>query len=251
MTTGPQDPAASRDRLRAGHADREQVIEALKTAFVDGRLTKNELAARTGRALAARTYAHLAALTADIPAEAAAAVPLPAEPTPDESAAALPAPTRPPAPEIRRPLAKAAAISGACLVFAAAAVEIGAHIDPNVPGPNPHHAWVAACFSLALGAVILAAFTVFLGMAVAIEQRRSRRHLPPRSGPGGPRTASGLTAPPMTRFPPARRTDQTRADMRDRKSRPTRRRILPAQGRSWIVPPHAATARWLAVPGKL
>ena len=76
MTTEPQDPAASRDLLRAGHADREQVIEALKTAFVDGRLTKNELAARTGRALAARTYADLAALTADIPAEPAAALPL-------------------------------------------------------------------------------------------------------------------------------------------------------------------------------
>ena len=43
MTTGPQDPVARRDRLRAGHADREQVIEALKTAFVEGRLTKNEL----------------------------------------------------------------------------------------------------------------------------------------------------------------------------------------------------------------
>ena len=68
MTTGPQGPAAGRDQLRAGHADREQVIDALKTAFVDGRLTKNELAARTGRALTARTYADLAALTAGIPA---------------------------------------------------------------------------------------------------------------------------------------------------------------------------------------
>ena len=37
VTTGPQDPAAAgRDRLRAGHADREQVIEALKDAFVHG-----------------------------------------------------------------------------------------------------------------------------------------------------------------------------------------------------------------------
>ena len=36
--TGPQDPtAAGRDRLRAGHAEREQVIEALKDAFVYGR----------------------------------------------------------------------------------------------------------------------------------------------------------------------------------------------------------------------
>ncbi len=242
MTTGPQDPAAGRDRLRAGHADREQVIEALKTAFVDGRLTKNELAARTGRALAARTYAHLAALTADIPAEPAAAVPVPAEPGPGESAVAPPAPMRPPAPAIRRPLAKAAAISGVCLVFAAAAVEIGAHIDPNVPGPNPHHAWVAACFSLALGAVILAAFTVFLGTAVAIEQRRSRRHLPPRSGPGGHTLDGerpvGAAHDPV---PPGPRTDQTRADMRERKSRPTRRRILPTQGRSLIDPPPAAT----------
>ena len=35
---GPQDPAAEsgRDQLRVGHADREQVIEALKAAFVHG-----------------------------------------------------------------------------------------------------------------------------------------------------------------------------------------------------------------------
>jgi hypothetical protein len=36
--TGPADPAAAgRGRIRAGHADREQVIEALKDAFVQGR----------------------------------------------------------------------------------------------------------------------------------------------------------------------------------------------------------------------
>ena len=36
--TEPQDPAAAGgDRLRAGHADREQVIEALKNAFMEGR----------------------------------------------------------------------------------------------------------------------------------------------------------------------------------------------------------------------
>ena len=38
--TGPQDRAAAgRDRLRAGHADREQVIQTLKDAFVQGRVT--------------------------------------------------------------------------------------------------------------------------------------------------------------------------------------------------------------------
>ena len=75
---------------RAGHADREQAIEALKTAFVDGPLTTSELVARTGLALGARTYADLAALTADIPAEPvaakpAAAVPALAVPTPVET----------------------------------------------------------------------------------------------------------------------------------------------------------------------
>jgi hypothetical protein len=67
--TGPQDPAAAGgDRLRAGHADREQVIEALKNAFVHGRLTKDEFDTRVSQALASRTYAELAALTTDIPA---------------------------------------------------------------------------------------------------------------------------------------------------------------------------------------
>ena len=80
--TGPQDPAAAgSDRLRAGHADREQVIEALKNAFVHGRLTKDELDTRAGQALAAQTYADLAALTADIPpAPARAAPPRPTAP---------------------------------------------------------------------------------------------------------------------------------------------------------------------------
>ena len=60
--------APGRARLRASHADREQVIEVLKAAFVQGRLEADELDLRVGRALASRTYADLAALTADIPA---------------------------------------------------------------------------------------------------------------------------------------------------------------------------------------
>ena len=68
---GQEDPAAAgHDRLRAGHHDRERVIETLKDAFADGRLARDELDARAGRALTARTYADLAALTADIPAAA-------------------------------------------------------------------------------------------------------------------------------------------------------------------------------------
>ncbi len=72
MTSGPGDEmaagAAGRGRLRASHADREQVIGTLKAAFVQGRLTKDELDARVGQTLASRTYADLAAVTADLPA---------------------------------------------------------------------------------------------------------------------------------------------------------------------------------------
>jgi hypothetical protein len=53
-------------RLIVSQADREQILEALKAAFVQGRLTKDELDHRVGQALA--TYAELDALTADIPA---------------------------------------------------------------------------------------------------------------------------------------------------------------------------------------
>jgi hypothetical protein len=72
---GPGDGTAGADghgRLRASHADREQAIDALKAAFVQGRLTKDEFDVRIGRALASRTYAYLASLTADIPGRPAA-----------------------------------------------------------------------------------------------------------------------------------------------------------------------------------
>lgn len=63
-------------RLRASHADREQVIDVLKVAFAQGRLDRDEFGSRADRALAARTYADLAALTADIPIGLAGASPL-------------------------------------------------------------------------------------------------------------------------------------------------------------------------------
>ena len=66
--TGPGDEMAGGDRLRASHADREQVIEVLKAAFVQGRLAKDEFDARVGQVFTARTYAELTAVTADLPA---------------------------------------------------------------------------------------------------------------------------------------------------------------------------------------
>jgi putative transcriptional regulator len=53
--------------LRASDADREQVIEVLKAAFVRDRLARVEFEARVGQALASRTYAELAAATDGIP----------------------------------------------------------------------------------------------------------------------------------------------------------------------------------------
>jgi hypothetical protein len=55
-------------RLRASAADREQVIEVLKAAFVQDRITKHELEQRIGKVLASRTYDDLDVLTADLPA---------------------------------------------------------------------------------------------------------------------------------------------------------------------------------------
>ena len=58
MATGPGDDlaasAAGRGRLRASHADREQVIGTLKAAFVQGMLAKDEFDLRVGQVFAAR-----------------------------------------------------------------------------------------------------------------------------------------------------------------------------------------------------
>jgi hypothetical protein len=74
---GPWHPTrpgtAGRGHLRASDADREQVMDALKRAFVYGLLGRDELYARAGQVLASRTYAELTALTADIPAALIAA----------------------------------------------------------------------------------------------------------------------------------------------------------------------------------
>jgi hypothetical protein len=71
VTPGPGDQTgagrAGRGRLRASHADRDQVIGVLKAGFVQGLLTKDEFDARVAQTFTSRTYAELAAVTADIP----------------------------------------------------------------------------------------------------------------------------------------------------------------------------------------
>jgi Domain of unknown function (DUF1707) len=56
------------DHLRATHDDRNRVVELLRVAAGDGRLSLEELDERVGAALTARTYGELAALVSDLPA---------------------------------------------------------------------------------------------------------------------------------------------------------------------------------------
>jgi hypothetical protein len=81
VMAGPEDEmaAVTLGRLRTSHADRERVIDTLKSAFVQGFLTKDEFDARVGQTFASRTHAELAALTADIGAVLVGA-PLPRQP---------------------------------------------------------------------------------------------------------------------------------------------------------------------------
>ena len=195
VITGPQDrEAAGGGRLRAGHVDREQVIEALKASFVDGRLTKAEFDTRAGQALSARTYADLSALTADIPA----------------------APFGPPAPALarRRPLAKAATGSGLCVAIAVAARWAVGHFDPGGVGPNPEH-YLAPPFILLFFLAVFAALGILVaGVAASVNQRRSRRQ-PPQPGPGG-RALDGERPGGTGHRPvsPGRRTGKNRVDLR-------------------------------------
>ena len=66
--------AVAGGELRASHTDRDQVVELLRVAAGDGRISAEELDDRLERALTARTYAELAALTADLPVTPGAAV---------------------------------------------------------------------------------------------------------------------------------------------------------------------------------
>jgi Domain of unknown function (DUF1707) len=110
------DHVRSSDHLRASDADREQVLEFLKTAFVQGRLTMDELDARAGQALVSRTYGELAELTADIPSGVARTLPRPPA-APAGVPAAEPVPAAP-----GTPASAKAAVWAACVIAALPAV---------------------------------------------------------------------------------------------------------------------------------
>jgi hypothetical protein len=74
MPTEPPEPGPPPD-MRASDADRDRVIDLLRAAAEEGRLTPDEFEERTQAVLSARTFGELAAFTADLPPFAAAPAP--------------------------------------------------------------------------------------------------------------------------------------------------------------------------------
>jgi hypothetical protein len=180
-------PAPDHGRLRASHADREQVVDLLKAAFVQGRLTQDELDGRIGQALAARTYAELAVLTAD----------LPAEPERAPTAALAPAPARA---RTQNRSANRAVKSGAGAIGAVIVVLSGTVLALGQPAA----AVLLALFITVLAGVATAFVSALIAVALKVESRRRdrpRRRLPPGTASG----AGGQAAPPASSTDLARR----------------------------------------------
>jgi hypothetical protein len=55
--------------IRASDQERESVVDVLRDAFTDGRLTFDEFEERTASAYAAKTWTQLRELTSDLPAQ--------------------------------------------------------------------------------------------------------------------------------------------------------------------------------------
>jgi hypothetical protein len=175
--------AAGRGRLRASHADREQVIGTLKAAFVQGMLAKDEFDLRVGQAFAARTYAELAAVTASIPAVAG---PDPAQPL-EPAWAQDQQPVLRPGPVIMAATVLCAGVWGVALL--------------TVKGDNNVAATLVAMATLTYFLVLLIAGGHLLALR---HDKRSRRQRPRRPAPGGGGQASQRppSAGPAGQLPP-------------------------------------------------
>jgi hypothetical protein len=188
--TGPADEiAAGQGRLRASHADREQVVGDLQAAFVQGRLTADELDERVGQALAARTYAELAAVTTDLPAD------------PDRAPVPVPTPLPSPAParRLQDPAARRAVKAGAGAI-GVTVIAVGAAIA--VAG-EPAAAVFIAVFMLVLAAVATAVVASLIHVALKLESRQRSR--PRGQRPPGPETGHSAQAPGADPARPPRR----------------------------------------------
>jgi hypothetical protein len=167
---------AGRGDLRASHADREQVIEALKAAFVQGRLTKDEFDLRVGQVFASRTYAELAAVTADIPAGLAAAKP--------------PAPARA---QGRQPVLRPGRVALAATVLYAG---VWVYVILFPKGGDNDTDGQLIFFGGFLYLMILA---ICVGQLATLAEKRSGEQSPQRPGTGGPASSRLPSAGPRRR----------------------------------------------------
>ena len=205
MMSGPEGemvmPNAGGGSMRASHADRNLVIDTLKAAFVQGRLTKDELDARVGQTLAARTYGELAMVTADIPTGSNLAEP----PQPARASAAQPvnwAASRP---------VKSGAVTIAALALGVSATT--AALGQPVVGV------VLGVLVVILAAVAAAFVGSIVGVVLMIESRhRKRSHgrfpTPPGSGQDGQASPHPRSAGPAGPFPPIDPGEQYTAEAR-------------------------------------
>ena len=178
---GPGDEIAAgaggRGRLRASHADREQAIEVLKAAFVQGRLDRDEFDLRVGRALASRTYADLAALTADIPTRLTRA--------------------RPPEPageSVNKKKKAVAALACATLAYPGLMVAL-----PPIPDGSPFAVLVLVIMFVLFGAVSTGWLLLLHARLEERAGRQSAQGLPP--GAGGEASRSLAPADPAGQLP--------------------------------------------------
>jgi hypothetical protein len=211
MTAGREDwTAGALGRLRTSRADREQAIDVLKAAFVEGRLTREEFGLRVGRVLASRTYAELGALTADIPGWVTG--------------------TQPPAGHAGEPgrvldvktAARAGAV-GASLSMASAAVMMMQ--SSGVPA-------VAGVLAVGLTGVLAAGLLTALLMFLSWVVRRSRRG-PGQAPPSGRAGLASRRQTPAWQLPPAGQGPWQMAEAA--RSRLARMRVSPVQGRGGVL----------------
>ena len=196
--------AGNGGRLRASHADREQVIGTLKAAFVLGMLDKGEFDLRVGQTFASRTYADLAVVTADIPAGLAAAQP------PPPARAQGQQPVLRPGPVI---MVATVLYAGVWAAFLAAA------------GDDSHAA--SFLFTMATLTYLLILTIAGANMLALRHEKRSGGKLSRRPGPagGGPGSQRRLSAGQAGQLPPAGYGQQPTAEAA--RSRPFRRSMSP------------------------
>jgi hypothetical protein len=212
MVTGPGDElaaaAAGHGYLRVSHAEREQVIGTLKSAFVHGMLAKDEFDLRVGQAFASRTYAELAAVTAYLPAGPAAAQP----PGPARAQGGQPV-LRP-----GRVMAAATALY--------AGVQAFVFLSPWPAGTENDPARAKIALFFLSGPIFLLVLLICVGYLIAgRRERRSSGRQPrrPALGAGGQPSRYPPSAGPGGELPPAGRGHQHTAEAeRNRPARPPR-----------------------------